>query len=256
MGTKQKGKKTRTKKRKYTKRKSQKGGKKTGQFYTVIKDWKPEHEPPHMSDAWSHLEVDSKTQILFLTIGDRVELRSKKKKIDTCSFHGMKKVTEFEEIGLARRGERAGQFYDRLVPDCVFIGTKEWIKVKINGGRPGWILHKLLKTHLEKAGKSKRGLFSKLRRKTNDDLFYSAERGPRSRSRSRSRGDLFYSAERGPIDPTGALQPTFRKGIDPHKLGVDYSGALQPSRRTSSAIRPSWNWQPSMRPDLTLYGRK
>ena len=83
MGTKQKGKKTRTKKRKYTKRKSQKGGKKTGQFYTVIKDWKPEHEPPHTC-CWSHLEVDSKTPILFLTIGDRVELRSKKKKIDTC----------------------------------------------------------------------------------------------------------------------------------------------------------------------------
>ena len=80
MGTKQKGKKTRTKKRKYTKRKSQKGVKKTGQFYTVIKDWKPEHEPPHTSAAWSHLEVDSKTPILFLTIGDRIELRSKKKK--------------------------------------------------------------------------------------------------------------------------------------------------------------------------------
>ena len=229
MGTKQKGKKTRTKKRKYTKRKSQKGGKKTGQFYTVIKDWKPEHEPPHTC-CWSHLEVDSKTPILFLTIGDRIELRSKKKKkIDTCSFHGMKKVTEFDVAGYDQEA-----LYDRLVPDCVFIGTKEWIKVKINGLRSGWILHKLLKTHLEKAGKSKRGLFSKLRRKTNDDLF--------------------YSAERGPIDPTGALQPTFRKGIDPHKLGVDYSGALQPSRRTSSAVQSSWNWQPSMRPELSLYG--
>ena len=155
----------------------------------------------------------------------------------------MKKVTEFDVAGYDQEA-----LYDRLVPDCVFIGTKEWIKVKINGGRPGWILHKLLKTHLEKAGKSKRGLFSKLRRKTNDDVFYSAERGPRSR------GDLFYSAERGPNDPTGALQPTFRKGIEPHELGVDYSGALQPSRRTSAAVQSSWNWHPSMRPGLSLYG--
>ena len=108
--------------------------------------------------------------------------------------------------------------------------------MKRNNEEVGWILHKLLKTHLEKAGsrksKSKRGLFSKLRRKTNDDLF--------------------YSAERGPTNPTAALQPTFRKEMELSVPGgVDYSGAMQPSRRLSA-----WNWQPSMRPDLTLYGRK
>ena len=234
--------------RKKTARKK-KGGKKTGEFYTVIKGWTPEQEPPYHPN-WRLIDVPKKNKILFLTIGDRIELRSKKTKIDTCAFHGMKIVTEFEEIGYATYD---GQFYDRLVPDCVSIGTKEWIKVKRNNGEVGWILHKLLKTHLEKAGsKSKRRWGKRSKRSSKGDLFYDAKEGPRSRSRSRSRsrGDLFYSAERGPSNPTGALQPTFREEMRP-LTGVDYSGALQPSKRLSE-----WNWHPSMRPDLTLYGRK
>ena len=72
-----------------------KGGKKTGQFYTVIKDWTPEQEPPYRPH-WSLIDAPKKNKILFLTIGDRIELRSKKKKIEKCSFHGIKKVNELE----------------------------------------------------------------------------------------------------------------------------------------------------------------
>ena len=77
--------KTRVKKGGKNKTRVKKGGRKTGEFYTVIKDWTPEQEPPY-HPHWSHLEVDSKTQILFLTIGDRIELRSKKKKIRVHIF--------------------------------------------------------------------------------------------------------------------------------------------------------------------------
>ena len=256
-------------------RTKQKGGKKTGQYYTVVKGWKPIDNhiwyilgAPERKGRMSRKQTfDKRNNILSLEISDRIELRSKKTKIDTYTCFEKKEGLKWESTWAEPkriRGKDCLKLYDPMgsIHQYSKIEAVEWIKIKKNNSEIGWILESLLETHLKKersrsrSKKKSRSKTKKSRSKTKKSRSKtkksrsSKNKKSRSSKNKKSRSDVFYSAEEEPFNPTGALQPRYREGMKPFVPGgIDYSGAIQPSKKVSE-----WNWHPSMRPDLSLYG--